>query len=318
MNKKKLIVILEKFPILYQIILYIKDWIRYKRNSKYVNRFHKMTEKELEHLDAIMYERRQHKKLDWNNLNTYTEKMQWAKIYDSDIRKSLCADKYRVREWVKERIGEEYLIPLIGVWDNFKDINFSSLPNKFVIKTNHGSGDAVIVHNRKDMGLAKKIEIRRKIKISMKTDYSSKHCEMHYSNIVPKIIVEDFIDSGGGGLIDYKFLCFNGKAYFCWVDMDRFSNHTRNVYDLNWNLQKWNQCSYGNYKGEIPKPKNFEKMIDIVNILAKDFSHVRVDLYNVQGKIYFGEMTFTNGSGFEEIVPYEADLMLGKMWNINS
>ena len=154
------------------------------------------------------------------------------------------------------------------------------------------------------------------MKFSLETDYSCRYCEMHYKDISPKIIAEEFIDSRGSDLVDYKFLCFDGVPYYCWVDMDRFTNHTRNVYDLKWNIQAWNQRSYGNFKGVVDKPRNFDIMIEIVKKLSRGFSHVRVDLYNVDGKIYFGEMTFTNGSGFEEISPIEADLMLGDLWKI--
>ena len=113
-----------------------------------------------------------------------------------------------------------------------------------------------------------------------------------------------------GELQDYKFLCFDGKPCFCWVDIGRYSNHTRNVYNMEWELQPWNQGTYAHYEKPIDKPKNFEKMIEVVEILASNFAHVRVDLYNVNGKIYFGEMTFTNGGGFDRILPVEYYIMI--------
>ncbi|MDB8711935.1 ATP-grasp fold amidoligase family protein [Mediterraneibacter gnavus] len=306
----------EKLPLIYQIVAYIKYYKKFIENKHFSLKIGKMSEEELKEYDASLYRIRQNRELDWNNLKTYTEKMQWAKLFDKDPRKTVYSDKYEVRKWIEKEIGSDYLIPLIGIWDNYSDIDWKSLPNQFVIKTNHGSGDAVIVRDKKNMTLAKKLEIRRKIKFSLLTDYSSKYCEMQYKNICPKIIVEKYLDTGNKDLVDYKFLCFDGKPYFCWVDMDRFTNHTRNVYDLEWNLQSWNQRSYGNYKGKIKKPENFDEMIKIATKLSKEFSHVRVDLYNFKGKIYFGEMTFTNGSGFEEIVPHEADDMLGNIWRL--
>ena len=117
-----------------------------------------------------------------------------------------------------------------------------------------------------------------------------------------------------GELQDYKFLCFDGEPQFCWVDLGRFSDHTRTVFDMQWNLQPWTQANYGISKEPIPKPKNFEKMVELARVLAQGFSHVRVDLYNVDGTIYFGEMTFTNGSGLDPIVPDEYDLVLGQYW----
>lgn len=305
-----------KLPLIYQIVAYAKYYKAFVENKKLSLRVAGMFNEGLKDYNASLYKIRQEKALDWGNLKTYTEKMQWAKLFDKDPRKTLCSDKYKVRDWVSERVGSEYLVPLLAVWDSYDDINIDILPNQFVLKTNHGSGDAVIIRDKKAITLAKKIELRRKIKFSLETDYSCRYCEMHYKDISPKIIAEEFIDSGSHDLVDYKFLCFDGVPYYCWVDMDRFTNHTRNVYDLEWNLQTWNQRSYGNYKGVINKPKNFNMMIEIVKELSQGFSHVRVDLYNVDGKIYFGEMTFTNGSGFEEITPLSADLMLGNLWKL--
>lgn len=307
----------KKFPFLYQCYLYLKESLLLKKTQTKTRKIHKMSDVELETLDAELYQQRQNKRLDWNSLRTYTEKMQWAKLYDEDARKVLCADKLAVRDWVADKIGEEYLIPLLGAWKKYSEINFKLLPEQFVIKTNHGSGDAVVVRKKSEMRISDKLEMRRKITISMKTDYGTKHCELHYSKINPMILAEKYIDSGSEDLQDYKFLCFDGIPYFCWVDVDRFSNHKRNIYDMNWKLQEWNQRNYGNYDKPIEKPENFDEMVDLVKVLAEGFSHVRVDLYNVKGKIYFGEMTFTNGSGFEEITPESADKMLGDLWKLD-
>lgn len=263
----------------------------------------------------FLYNKKIGRKLNWDNLCAYTEKMQWSKLYDATDVKTELSDKYLVRKWVEEKIGKDYLIPLLGVWNNYDEIDFEKLPNQFVLKTNHGSGTVIIVKD--------KYKINHKLSRQlfddwMNTDYSYLFgMEMQYTKIKRKIIAEQYLDTGDQDLQDYKFLCFDGRPYFCWVDLDRFKNHTRNVYDLNWNIQPWNQYTYGNSKNDIPKPKNFEKMVEIASLLCVGFSHVRVDLYNINGKIYFGEMTFTNGSGYERIVPDEYDFKLGKLWNID-
>ena len=289
--------------------------VKYRKKER---EFSNYSVKQLMEYDANMYMQRQGETLDWSSLNTYTEKMQYEKIFNHDPRKARLADKYAVRQWVADLIGEEYLIPLIGAWDNYSDIDFKLLPNQFVIKTNHGSCDVVVIKDKISMKLADRMRMKRIIDESMHTDYAYYACEMHYAEIKPKIIAEQYIDSGESDLQDYKFLCFDGVPYYCWADVGRYHNHKRNVYDLKWKLQDWNQFHYGNYEKPLSKPENFEKMIDIVKILSAGFAHVRVDLYNVAGKIYFGEMTFTNGSGFEEITPKSANVMLGKLWNIDT
>lgn len=296
--------------IAYSPVLTLKEKIQKKQ-------FDRFSTNELMEFDAKMYRERQGRTLDWNNIKSYTEKMQLEKLFNNYQLKSDLTDKFKVRKWVAEKIGEEYLIPLVGAWSKYSEINFDKLPERFVMKTNHGSSDVVVVKEKSKMSLADRLRMKRIISNSMRKDYALYACELHYSKIEPLIIVEEFIDSGESDLRDYKFLCFDGVPYYCWVDIGRYTEHKRNVYDMQWNLQSWNQFSYGNTEENIEKPDNFEEMIDIVKRLSNGFAHVRVDLYNVSGKIYFGEMTFTNGSGFEEIVPLEMDYKLGDLWNLN-
>ena len=249
--------------------------------------------------------------LDLKNPKSYSEKIQWLKLFDNDKLRTQLTDKVLVREWIKDKIGEKYLIPIYGVYDSFDEIDFDKLPNQFVIKTNHSSGWNIIV---KDKKIFDKKKAKRKIERWLKRDYGLwSEFEIHYSPIVPKIIIEKYVVDSAGELNDYKFLCFDSECKYFWMDFDRTSNHKRNVYDLNWNLQPWNQFTYGNYEGIVEKPKNLDKMIEIAQILCRGFKHVRVDLYNVDGNIYFGEMTFTNGSGFEGIFPEEYDYKLGEL-----
>lgn len=310
--------IVKKHPLAYEYCMLFYNPFYIKKLQKRDQAFSKLSKEELMNLDSEMYYSRRGKQLDWKNLNTYTEKMQFEKIFDENPQKVILTDKYLVRKWVESKIGSGYLIPLIGVYDSIKDIDFDSLPNSFVIKTNHGSSDVVVVRDKSNFKKADWMRLKRIIGTSMVTNYASYAYEMHYSKIIPKVIVESYIDSGNDDLQDYKFLCFDGVPHFCWVDIGRFHEHKRNVYDLNWNLQKWNQFHYGNSAKLVEKPVNFEKMCEIARLLSQGFSHVRVDLYNVNGEIYFGEMTFTNGSGFEEITPDEADMMLGQLWKLDT
>lgn len=274
----------------------------------------KRPESEYPKLLAKIYKERMGHALDWHNLRTYTEKMQWEKIYDKNPLKSILADKYLVRKWVSEKIGDSYLIPLLGVWDSFSEINFSELPDRFVLKTNHGTGTNLIVKDKNTINYKR---AKKCFDDWMNMDFAFVNSyQLHYSKINRKIIAEQYLETDRGELQDYKFLCFDGEPKYCWVDLGRFSNHTRTVFDLDWTLQPWTQQNYGISKEPIPKPKNFEKMIEIARILSCGFSHVRVDLYNVNGQIFFGEMTFTNGSGLDPIVPEKYDLMLGELWNI--
>lgn len=298
----------KNIPFIYEIGLHL----RRRKQIKEINRIKRLSEREQLQLISQTYFKYIGHKLDWNCLRTYTEKMQYEKFYNVTQEKAILSDKYLVREWVASRIGEEYLIPLLGVWDNYNSIDFSVLPESFVLKTNHGSGSVLVV---KDKHKLNNFYARLRINDWMETDYGYKNgLEKHYSLITPKIIAEKYLETSEGDLQDYKFLCFDGKPYFCWVDKGRFTHHTRNVYDMDWNLQPWNQGHKGLYPDPIPMPQNFGQMKEIAKTLCQGFKHVRVDLYNVEGKIYFGEMTFTNGGGYDPIVPSEYDLMLGNLW----
>lgn len=259
----------------------------------------------------IQYKKMHGAKLSLKHPQRYSEKIQWLKLYDDNPIRTELSDKVAVREWIKNTIGEEYLIPVIGVYQSSDEIDWNSLPQKFVIKLNHGSGWNIIVSNKKKLNIKK---TKKQIDKWMKLDYAFWNAfEIHYSPIKPKIIIENYVVDSKGKLNDYKFLCFDGEVKYCWVDFDRDTNHKRNVYDKEWNLQPWNQRNYGNYTGAVHCPANYSDMWDIAEKLCKGFRHVRVDLYNVDGKIYFGEMTFTNGSGNEGIFPVEYEYVLGNL-----
>ena len=303
-------VLKKKFPGLYDYYQHMKR-MKVLANAK---RLESLPEEKYNNLIEKEYLKVFGNILDWNNLRTYTEKMQWEKIYDKNPIKTTLTDKYAVREWVEGKIGKDYLIPLIGVWDSFDNIDFDLLPKQFVLKTNHGTGTNLIVKDKNKINMRR---AKRMFDDWMKTDYAfTNSLQLHYRDIKRKIIAEKYLETNLGELQDYKFLCFDGKPCFCWVDLGRYSKHTRTVFDMNWKLQPWTQASYGIANYDIPMPKNFDMMIDIANILSKGFSHVRVDLYNIDGKIYFGEMTFTNGSGLDPIIPKEYDKVLGDYWKL--
>ncbi|NMA11960.1 MAG: glycosyltransferase [Chloroflexi bacterium] len=245
----------------------------------------------------------------------YTEKIQWSKLYNQNPIRSYLSDKYLVRNYVTEKIGSNYLIPLYGVWKKFDDIDFERLPNTFVLKTNNGSGTNIVIWDKRKINyrlVKSKLDFWTSIPFGYVNAY-----ELHYNSIEPLIIAEKYlVDPIYKSLPDYKILCFNGKAHAVWVDMNRETDHRRNVYNLDWKLLPWTQ-KLPNYNGKINKPKNFEKMIYIAETLSKGISHVRVDLYNINGCIFFGEMTFTNGSGLDAIYPDAFDFELGDLWDIS-
>lgn len=257
------------------------------------------------------------KELDWTKLCTYNEKMQWLKLYDRDERKTLYTDKYRVREYVARKIGQKYLIPLLGVWDKFDDIDFEKLPSSFVLKCNHGSGWNQIVKNKECMSMP---ETKKKFDLWMDTNYGDLYgLELQYENIERKIIAEELLSiDGETDILDYKFFAFDGKVELIQVDIDRSLNHRRNLYTPDWTLLPYEILFPSAPEVTIPKPAYLDEMIHIAEGLAKGFIHVRVDLYLVNEKIYFGELTFTHGSGVEEFRPESLGEKLGKLMNITT
>ncbi len=248
--------------------------------------------------------------LDLKNPKTFSEKMQWLRVYDNSALKTRLADKYLVRDWVKEKIGEEYLVPLLGVYDNFDEINFDELPNEFVIKCNHGCGYNLVV---KDKSTFDKQQAKAQIEEWLNEEFAYLFGEWHYREIKRKIIIEKYLEDLQGDITDYKYFAFNGKPAYILICFDRGSGTLKTVfYDMGWNKQEFVYTG-DYYEGEVKKPQNFEKMTELATILAKDFKHVRVDFYNIEGKIYFGEMTFTSYGGYFDFRPREWDLKLGEM-----
>ena len=288
-----------------------------RRNFEYKLCKYMPEEKYPEYLKDWYYEKTG-EELNLKNPQTFNEKLQWLKLYDSTPFKTMLADKYLVRDWVKEKIGEEYLIPLLGVWENFDDIDFDKLPDKFVLKTNHGSGWNMII---KDKSKFNKQQAKYKFDKWMHTNFAYVYgFELHYKNIKPLIIAEKYLETEDGDLKDYKFLCFNGEVKYVWVDKDRYCGHKRNIYDTNWNLLDKKIAEGHIYDNFAPceKPYTYEKMLQFAKILSQNINFVRVDFYEHNQKLYFGEMTFTSASGLHVYSPATFNYELGSLIDLTN
>lgn len=226
-------------------------------------------------------------------------------------------DKYEAKKYVANIIGEEYIIPTLGIWDKFDDIDFDSLPNQFVLKCTHDSGGLVICEDKSRLDIKR---ARKKIVKSLRTNYYYLHREWPYNNVKPRIIAEKYMkDSQTTDLNDYKLMMFNGELKCSFVVSNRYSTSGLNVtfYDQEWNVMPFER-HYTIDKRDIEKPVSYNIMLQLAEKLSKDIHFVRVDFYEIQGKPYFGELTFYPGSGFEEFTPEEWDYKLGEMIKLQS
>lgn len=265
----------------------------------------------------LYYRLRVGRKLNMDNPTTLNEKLQWMKFNYRFPLQSIVSDKLLVRDYVKEKIGEEYLIPLLGSWKDYEDIDFSLLPKQFVLKCNHDSGGLVVCTDKDKLDFTK---AKDKVEKSLKSNFFYIGREYQYRNIKPRIICEKFISDNGNVPMDYKIYCFNGKPDVPLVCKDRFSKNTHRAsylyYDQEWNFVPLNKGDEKIQNPKIERPKNFEKMLEIARILSADFIFARIDLYNIDGKIYFGEITLSPNSGFDPDIKSETDLMFGKKLKI--
>jgi hypothetical protein len=260
----------------------------------------------------LRYRVRFHRKLNLQNPISFNEKLQWLKLYDHNTLYTQLVDKYNVRRYVTDIIGEKYLIPLLGVYDNFEDIDFSILPNQFVLKCTHDSGGIVICTDKSKLDIK---STKKKINNCLKRNFYYIGREWPYKNVKPRIICEKYMkDESCTELKDYKFMCFNGQIKCSFVCLNRNSQTGLNVdfYDIDWNPMPFER-HYPNSKTTIPKPQNYNKMIELARELSKDIPFVRVDFYEINRQVYFGELTFYPGSGFEEFTPDSYDYLLGSL-----
>lgn len=257
----------------------------------------------------ILFIIKQGYKLNLQNPQSYNEKIQWIKLNEKNDLMPKCCDKYLVRQYVESKGLKDILNEIYWQGFNPKEIPFDSLPDKFVIKATHGSTFNIICKDKSKLDKKKTIKLCQKW---LKHKFLPCYGEWFYGKEKPRIIVEKYLEQKESDqLYDYKIFCFNGKAKYIRFDSDRFENHKMDVYDISWNKLEGYSMGYPNSNKEIEKPKNLDKMIEIANVFSKDFKHVRVDLYNINGEIYFGEMTFTNGSGFDKFEPRAFDYKMG-------
>lgn len=253
-----------------------------------------------------------HRKLNLKSPMRYTEKIQWYKLYYRNELMPICVDKYRVREYIKSKGLSHILVKLYGVYDRAEDILFDTLPEKFVLKTSNGSGTNIICRDKSKLSQK---EIIEKVNYFLKQSSASAGREWAYAKGTPKIIIEELLEdptSEGGAISDYKHLCFKGKPEYIVLDVDRFTNHKRNIYDVDWHdLHVASDCPCIDDR-TFDRPVNYDRMIEIAKILSEDFPAVRVDLYNINGRIYFGELTFFPWSGYVQYTPDSFDFEMGE------
>ena len=258
--------------------------------------------------------------IDWKNPKTFTEKIQWLKINNRKPEYTRMVDKLAVKEYVAGIIGEEYIIPTLGVWDKPEEIDWESLPDQFVLKTTHGGGGGgvVICRDKKTFDRWKAIE---KLTESLNSDIYKSFREWPYKDVPKRVIAEKFMtperNPASVGLLDYKFFCFNGKVRFFKVDFGRFVEHHANYYDTDGNLLPFGEKDFepdSTYPIELPD--NLSEMISLAERLSENEPFLRVDFYNVKGNIYFGELTFYPASGMGKWTCEDADYVIGKMLTV--
>ena len=263
----------------------------------------------------IQYRLALHKKLNLKKPVTFNEKIQWLKIHDRKPEYTMMVDKYAVREYIKNTIGDGYSIPLVGgPWYNFNEIDFDRLPNQFVLKCNHDSGGLVIC---KDKSLLNKKEAQEKINKSMKRNFYWANREWPYKDVKPCIIAEKYmVDDSGYELKDYKFFCFDGEPKAMFIATDRNVDTKFDFFDMDFNhlpFTNGHPCA-----DNIPqKPRCFEEMKQLSKVLSKNIKQVRVDFYEINGKVYFGELTFSHWSGMVPFKPEEWDYKFGEWIKID-
>ena len=259
------------------------------------------------------------------NPKRFTEKLEHYKIHYRNEEMQICTDKYAVREYVEKKLGtNKYLNKLYQVCERAEDIDFENLPNQFVIKTTDG-GNGVNIIVCRDKSTLDKNQTISKIKGWKSIDYEVLSREWVYDwakrgDRKPKVIVEQYLESkenADGSIDDYKFLCYDGKFRFLWIDKNRYSNHKRGFWNERLEVLDGVYSDHPTFDHAIPLPENIQEMIDVAEKLAKGFPFVRVDLYNINGKIYFGEMTYYPWSGFVTFTPDSFDYELGKYLDIN-
>ncbi len=279
---------------LYRRLLYLceKKPFRWISDRKYIELFFRV---------------KQGYKLDLDHPETFNEKLQWLKLYDRNPLYTELTDKYLVRDYVAKTIGEQYLVPLLGVWDKAEDIDFDQLPDQFVLKCNHDSGSAIICNDKDNFDREGAIQW---LNNSLGRNYFWKGREYNYKNIERKIIAEEIVANERGSHQMYRFLCFDGEPRFVCFAIN--PGPVFNYYDMDWNVLDVN---YGFWdcdsKRDVKRPRNFDRMVDLARKLSKDIPHVRVDLYDTGENVFFSELTFHHFGGARRCSPFKYDILFG-------
>lgn len=258
------------------------------------------------------------KELDLNNPQTFNEKLQWLKLYDRRPEYTPLVDKFAVKQIVAGKIGEEHIIPTLGVWDNFDEIDFDTLPDQFVLKCTHDSGGLVICRDKSKLNIHK---ARKKISKSLERDFYLRGREWPYKNVPRKIIAEKYMeDKNASELTDYKFYCFNGEPRFLYISkgLENHATAAISFLTLDWQFAPYERSDYKPFSELPPKPQKFDLMVEIARKLSTGTDFLRVDLYEINGEVYFSELTFSPGSGFTKFKNFEHDLEIGNMLVLTS
>lgn len=258
----------------------------------------------------LIYFRGYKRILNLKNPTYFGEKIQWLKLYGHLDELSDYVDKYKVRDFVKNTVGEKYLNKLYGVYNKAEDVDFDSLPNQFVLKCTNGSGAVLICKDKEKLDRKQACKEMRKW---LADDFSKMKKEPQYKNVVNRIIAEEYLEDESGALRDYKFYCYDGIPYYYGVFTDRYTDETVDMYDMSG--KKLEGILNGGVKNSnyvLPQGDNFPELVEVVKKLAAPFQFVRVDFYMANGKLYFGELTFTDGAGSEPFYPEFFDLEMAK------
>jgi hypothetical protein len=251
-----------------------------------------------------------HKKLNLVNPQSFSEKTQWLKLYDYKEEYDQMADKVAVRKFVKEKIGEQYLVKRYGVYEKAEDIPFNELPKKFVLKCSHDSGSTLLCTDKEHFEKKKAIKFLNQ---RLRLKFYLEGRENVYKNVSPRIICEELLGDGIDAPADYKVFCFAGCPKFIQVDYDRFKNHTRTFYNTKWEKIKMQSEKINNIQCEVKRPCELQEMLLLAEKLSNNMKFIRVDFYIVDGKIYFGELTFYHDAGYSSFLPNEMDKKIADM-----
>lgn len=264
----------------------------------------------------IAYKSKFGKSLNLTCPTTFNEKLQWLKLHDRNPNYTNLVDKYEAKKYVEGILGSEYIIQTLGVWNSFEEIDFNKLPERFVLKCTHDSGGLVICENKKLLDAS---AARTKINKCLKKNYYWHGREWPYKNVRPRIIAEEFLENGAAGLIDYKVHCFNGEPKLVLVCTDRFSPEGlhEDFFDIEWNHLDLKRPSHPNSKMNIKPPIKIDEMLRMARILSKGIPFARIDFYEIEGKVFFGEITLYPATGLELFEPLIYDNIMGEWLDID-